>query len=122
MATLNFIEDWVENIGGDRVEVKSLLPIGSYPHTFQPGARAVADIADADLLLTIGLRLEAYWLEELVKNAARDPSTVVELGEVVDPIEFVEIHDAHAEKDEHDEGDADHDHEEGDAHHDHGPP
>ena len=142
MTTVNLIADWVENIGGDRVEATALMSIGADPHTFKPGARAVANIADADLVLTVGLKLEAHWLEELVRNAARDPSTVVELGEVVDPIAFVEIHDAHAEDDahmeddghnhdedghdhehEHEEGDADHghdhEHEEGDSDHDH---
>ncbi len=119
VTSLNIIGDWVENIGGDRVEVTSLMPIGSDPHTFQPGPRAVAEIAEADLALTIGLRLEAHWLEELVKNAARDPSTVVELGDVVDPIEFVEIHDAHADDHDHEDADADHEHEDGDADHDH---
>ena len=93
VTTLNFIGDWVENIGGDRVEVTSLLPIGSDPHSFKPGARAVATISDADLVLTVGLNLEAYWLDELVKNAARDPSTIVELGDVIDPIEFSERFD-----------------------------
>ena len=55
----------------------------------------MADIANADLVLTVGLNLEAHWLEELVKNAARDPSMVVELADVVEPMEFVEIHDGH---------------------------
>ena len=120
-ASLNLIEDWVENIGGDRVEATSLMPIGSDPHTFQPGPRAVAEIAEADLALIIGLRLEAHWLGELIKNAARDPSTVVELGDVIDPIEFVEIHDAHADDHDHEDADArhDHDHEDADADHDH---
>ena len=120
-ASLNLIEDWVENVGGDRVEATSLMPIGSDPHTFQPGPRAVAEIAEADLALIIGLRLEAHWLGELVKNAARDPSTVVELGDVVDPIEFVEIHDAPADGHDHDDHDHDHDHdhEDGDANHSH---
>ena len=55
--------------------------------------------------MTIGLNLEAHWLGELVKNAARAPSTVVELADVVEPIEFVEIHDGHedSEDDEHGE-------------------
>ena len=95
VTTANFIADWVRNIGGDRVEATALLPIGSDSHSFQPGARAVADIANADLVLTVGLNLEAHWLEELVKNAARDPSMVVELADVVEPMEFVEIHDGH---------------------------
>ena len=92
VVTNNIVADWVENIGGDHVEVFSLLPVGADPHAFQPGAKDVAKIADADLVLSVGLGLEESWLKELLENAARDPSTIVELGEVVDPIEFAESH------------------------------
>ena len=92
VSTNNIAADWVRQIGGDRVNVFSVLPIGADPHGFQPGARDVAQIADADLVLSIGLGLEASWLTELLENAARDPSTIVELAELVDPIEFAETH------------------------------
>ena len=92
VTTTNIVADWVENIGGEHVEVFSLLPVGADPHTFQPGARDVARVADADLVLAIGLGLEESWLRELLQNAARDPSTIVELGEIIDPIEFAESH------------------------------
>ena len=92
VTTTNIVADWVGNIGGEHVEVFSLLPVGADPHTFQPGARDVARVADADLVLTIGLGLEESWLKELLQNAARDPSTIVELGEIIDPIEFAESH------------------------------
>ena len=42
VTTANFVGDWVRNVGGDRVEVFSLLPPGGDPHTFMPGARDVA--------------------------------------------------------------------------------
>ena len=96
VTTSNIAADWARNVGGDRVEVKALLPIGADPHSYQPGARDVADIAAADLVLTIGLSLEEQWLHELVHNASADESRVVELGEMVSPLEFEEIHDDHA--------------------------
>ena len=37
VTTTNFIADWVENVGGDGVEVFSLVPTGADPHGFQPG-------------------------------------------------------------------------------------
>ena len=92
VTTTNIVADWVTNIGGDHVNVFSVLPVGADPHGYQPGARDVAQIADADLVLSIGLGLEASWLRELLENAARDPSTIVELGESIDPIEFAETH------------------------------
>lgn len=100
VTTSNIVADWARNVGGDRVEVKGLLPIGADPHSYQPGAQDVAAIADADLVLTIGLSLEEQWLHELVLNASADESLVVALGEMVSPIEFEEIH-GHDEHDDH---------------------
>ena len=80
VVTTNIVADWVENIGGEYVDVFSLVPVGADPHSFQPGAQDVAKIADAELVLSVGLGLEESWLKELLENAARDPSTIVESG------------------------------------------
>ena len=92
VTTTNIVADWARIVGGDRVEVFSLLPAGSDPHSFQPGAKDVAAIADAKIVLSVGLRLEESWLRELLQNAARDESSIVELAEIVDPIDFGETH------------------------------
>ena len=105
VATSNIVADWVEVIGGDRVEVFGLVPAGSDPHSYMPGARDVAKVEDADVVFTVGLGLEATWLADLVHNASADESKIVALGEGVDPLEFSE-EDAH---DDHmDEGGDDH--------------
>ena len=92
VTTTSIVADWVENIGGESVEVFSIVPRGVDPHGFQPGARDVARIAEADLVLTIGLGLEESWLRELLQNAARDPATIIELADAIEPIEFGETH------------------------------
>ena len=92
VTTTNIVADWIGNVGGDRVEVLSLLPVGADPHAYQPGAQDVAAIADADMVLAIGLGLEESWLHELLQNAARDESSIVEVAEIIDPIEFGETH------------------------------
>ena len=124
VTTTNFVADWARVVGGNRVEVFSLLPVGGDPHTFLPGARDVARVADADLVLTVGLGLEADWLEELLHNASADEAKIVPLGDGVDPIEFVmvDMHDEHGDEDEHGHAeDEDEDESEGhDDHSDHG--
>ena len=119
VATSNIVADWAEVIGGDRVEVFSLHSPGSDPHSIMPGARDIAKVADADLVLSIGLGLEALWLEDLVHNASADPTRIVALGDGVDPLEFSEEdahHDHMAEAgDDHDDHD-DHDDDHGDDH------
>ena len=97
VTTTNILADWAEKVGGDHVEVFSLVPAGADPHGFQPGAQDVARVADADLVLSVGLGLEESWLKELLQNAARDPATIVELGEAITPIEFAESHSEEVE-------------------------
>ena len=114
VTTTNIVADWVQNVGGDHVEVNSLLPVGGDPHTYQPGARDVARMVDADLVLTIGLNLEGNWLRELIENASADESRIITLGEAIDAIEFAETGGHFGEEKE----EAD---EEGEAEDDHGP-
>ena len=121
VTTTNFVADWARVVGGDRAEVFSLLQPGADPHTFLPGARDVARVADADLVLTVGLELEAEWLEDLLHNASADESKIVALGNVVDPLEYAMLamhHDDHEEEghDEHEEEGHDHDEEGHDDH------
>ncbi len=115
VTTTNFVADWATIVGGDRVEVFSLLPPGADPHSFQPGARDVARIADADLVLSVGIGLETGWLTELIKNANTDEAKLVALGELVDPIEFVDIGVGHGEEGDHEEEEGDHGEEEGES-------
>ena len=120
VTSTSILADWVRAVGGDRVTVKSLVPRQSDPHNFQPGARDIADVADADVVFVVGLGLEESWLDDLIRNAAKSPETIVELADGVNPIPFTEFgggHDDH--DDEHgDEDDEGHDHDEdGDEHH-----
>jgi ABC-type Zn uptake system ZnuABC Zn-binding protein ZnuA len=86
VTTSNIAEDWVQRIGGERVEVFSLVPPGADPHAFQPGARDVTRVADADVVFSMGLGLEEEWLKDLVSTAAANTGAVIALGESADPI------------------------------------
>ncbi len=102
VTTSNIVADWVAAVGQDRVEVLSLMPPGADPHTYQPGAQDISHVADADLIMSVGVGLESGWLNDLVQNAAQDAHDIVELGESIDPIDFVEIFEepAHEEMSE----------------------
>ena len=58
ITTLPLFADFVREIGGDRVEVNSLLPIGSDPHTWEPVPSDVQRVAEADIAFANGLDLE----------------------------------------------------------------
>ena len=112
VTTSNIVADWVRAVGGERVDVFSLLPPDADPHTYQPGTQDIVRVVESDVLMTVGLSLEEGWLDELLRNAARDHESVVELGDAIDAIAFVEgmhegeeDHEAHAheEEEDHDE-------------------
>ena len=105
VTTSNFIADWARNVGGDRVEVFSLMPADADPHSFRPGAQDVTRVADADLVISVGLSLEAEWLSKLLDNASLDSSRVIELGKSIDPIVIAD--DVHDDKKDHREEDED---------------
>ena len=88
VATSNIVGDWVSIVGGDRVDVLNLVPRGVDPHGYQPGARDIARVADAEIVFAVGLSLEQQWLEDLIDNAAADHEVVIELGQRINPIEF----------------------------------
>ena len=98
VTTSNIVADWVRTVGGERVDVFSLLPVNADPHTYQPGAQDITRIADAQLVFSVGLSLEGGWLDELIENAARDQEAIVSVGDSVDPIGFVELMDKHGEE------------------------
>ncbi len=87
VTSTNFVGDWARIVGGDRAEVFAMLPPGQDPHSFSPGGQDVAQVADADVVFTVGLNLEAEWLYDLLRNASTDESKLIALGEFVDPIE-----------------------------------
>ena len=68
VSTSNIVGDWARVVGGDRVEVFSLHSPGADPHNLVPGARDVAKVAEADIVLSIGLGLETEWLEDLIHD------------------------------------------------------
>jgi ABC-type Zn uptake system ZnuABC Zn-binding protein ZnuA len=68
VTTLPLFADFVREIGGDRVEVNSLLPIGSDPHTWEPVPSDVQRVAEADIAFANGLDLEPAAISVIEPN------------------------------------------------------
>jgi ABC-type Zn uptake system ZnuABC Zn-binding protein ZnuA len=67
-TTITVLQDMVRQIGGDRVEVSSLLPAGADPHTYEPTAAQARDVAEADVVFANGLNLEPGALKVIEPN------------------------------------------------------
>jgi manganese/iron transport system substrate-binding protein len=69
VTTISTLNSFVEGVGGDRVSVQSIVPLGASPETFEPTPQDVATVAQAQLLVENGAGLET-WLDRLLRNAA----------------------------------------------------
>ena len=73
------IQTFVEQVGGDRVEVRHLVEPGHSPATFSPTPRQVAALARADLYVAVGVPFERNWLARI--RAANPRMPVLDLSE-----------------------------------------
>lgn len=58
---------FIENIGGDRVEVATLIPPGGNPHTYEPTPRQMTTLSKADLYVKVGsgIEFELMWMKRI---------------------------------------------------------
>jgi ABC-type Zn uptake system ZnuABC Zn-binding protein ZnuA len=78
-ATLGLFADLVHQVGGDRVQVSTLIPNSSDPHTYEPPPSQITKLGQANLLVMNGLDLEAS-LEGVIRENASSSATVLELA------------------------------------------
>ncbi|MGC8741306.1 MAG: metal ABC transporter substrate-binding protein [Candidatus Sumerlaeaceae bacterium] len=69
VATIAPIADWVRNVGGDEVEVFTLVPPGTSPHTFEPSPSDLRTIARSQLIVAAGLGLDDWAIRLAGSNA-----------------------------------------------------
>jgi len=101
VASISILADMVRNVGGDRVQVATLVGTDGDPHAFEPRPADAKALATADLVVVNGLALEG-WLDRLVK-ASGYKGSVVTAAERVKPREMDEggktVPDPHAWQD-----------------------
>ncbi len=68
VATTTVVGDVVRAVGGDAIDLTTLMPLDGDPHTFEPTPRDVIAVSRAGLLFYNGAGLETY-LDRLLANA-----------------------------------------------------
>jgi ABC-type Zn uptake system ZnuABC Zn-binding protein ZnuA len=77
VTTLGVLADWARQIGGDRVQVTSLLTGLEGEHTYEVKPEDTRLIAQAGILFRVGLGLED-WLNPVVQNAGNPRLAIVD--------------------------------------------
>ena len=76
VASFTVLADMVRNVGGDKVEVATLVGPGGDPHSFEPTPNDARQTKEADIVFVNGLGLEG-WMDRLVVASGTKTRPVV---------------------------------------------
>src|ERR687892_699608 len=74
VASFYPIFEFVKKVGGDRVEVSTLIPVGVEPHDFEPTIQQIQNAQSADIVFFNGLGFEGSWLNRINNDNIVDAS------------------------------------------------
>ena len=124
VTTIYPVTDLTGKVGGDLVDLDMLAPGGAEPHDWEPTAKDIIRIQEADVFVYNGSGMEG-WVEDALKNISNPKLVVVEASkglainanehqvEVVGESDHDHDHETAAPSESHSEGEHkdDHDHE-----------
>ena len=110
-ASVYPVYDFAKKIGGDKVEVKNIVPIGMEPHDFEPSQADIKNLENAKVFVYNGAGLES-WTDKVIESLDNKDIIVIEASHGVD---LISGH-SHEHEHHHDAADANHDHEENGEH------
>src|SRR3954451_23661196 len=101
VASFSILGDFAKNVGGDRVNVTTLVGPNSDVHVYTPAPADAKKVADAKLVIINGLGLEG-WFPRLVQSSGSKASIVTatanitprKLGPHVDPHAWQDVANA----------------------------
>lgn len=88
VVTVGMVSDVVKAVGGDAIEVDTLMGSGVDPHSYRPTRSDVSRLTNADIVFANGLHLEAQLDELLEQLSSRKP--VVTVSDLLNEKELIE--------------------------------
>jgi zinc/manganese transport system substrate-binding protein len=121
VASFSILADMVEHVGGEHVEVTSLVGPDSDAHVYSPRPADARLLAEADLVVFNGRQFEG-WMQRLVDSSDYAGPLVITTEGIDEVEERHEKHDHAEHGHEHDDHEHEHEHahEHGHEHDDHG--
>lgn len=104
MASFYPMYDFAVKIGGDRVNVKNMVPAGTEPHDWEPATKDITGLEKADVFVYSGAGIE-HWVEDVLKSLKNSNLTVTEASSGISLLKEEEHEDAQSEDHEHGEFD-----------------
>lgn len=80
VTTFSTLNSFVEGVGGARVQVQNLVPIGASPENYQPAPQDIAALSRAQLVVENGAGIEA-WLQHTIESASNPAMKIVVLSD-----------------------------------------
>ncbi|HET6893877.1 MAG TPA: metal ABC transporter substrate-binding protein [Candidatus Baltobacteraceae bacterium] len=68
VTTFSTLNSFVQGVGGDRVQVQNLVPVGASPENYQPSPQDIATLSRAQLVVENGAGID-LWLRHMIQSA-----------------------------------------------------
>lgn len=105
VVTFNPLREFAEAIGGDKIEITTMVPPGAEPHDFEPKLRDMETLNRAKIFVYNGLGMEG-WVKTTLESISNKELIVVDSSRGVQALKAVkeegyEKEDEHGEYDPH---------------------
>lgn len=99
-VTFNALYEFTKAVGGDKVEISTIIPDGTEPHDFEPKAQDLVALSQAQVFVYNGLGMEA-WAADAIAAAGNSKLIAVDASAGVSTITESENTAAHGQYDPH---------------------
>ena len=116
VSSFNPLHEFSQIVGGEKIDVTLLVPVGVEPHDWEPTIKDVQRMQKSDLIVINGIGFES-WVDDLIENDYQ--GIIVNTSNGIELNSFKEKHEeeGHEEEQHEEEGQEDeHGHLEGDPH------
>jgi len=85
-VTFDAMKEFTQAVGGNKVEISTIIPDGTEPHDFEPKPRDIAALSSADVFVYNGMDME-LWANNAITASGNKNLVSVEASKGVTPID-----------------------------------